>query len=170
MSEGLSPRVGGRIAFDLRQELIDIGVGGLPGRIRGTADCGRAKTATTAGWPSRSAVDGREPGPLRTDVRPPRWPALHDRQMPVSDINLDPNLITDMLGHPARHHRCTRSTSVSGRPLTRLVVFSLDRCHPATADLGGHCPCTSDIRFNSASLTSSGRSCWIQCPAPSMIS
>ena len=43
----------------------------------------------------------REPGPLRTEVRPPWRPTLHNRQMPPGDIDLDPNLVPDMLRNPS---------------------------------------------------------------------
>ena len=72
----------------------------LRDRKHGIAGCGPAKRATTHPWSSHSAAarsgTGSTPHPhlLATAA------TLHDRQMPISDIHLDANLVTDTLGHP----------------------------------------------------------------------
>jgi hypothetical protein len=75
----------------------------------------------------------RKSGPVRARarVRPPRRPALHDRQMPIGDVHLDPNLVTDMLGYPVptpsphtrdiRLRQTTHPTSVQPVPLRRSL-------------------------------------------------
>jgi len=38
--------------------------------------------------------------------------------MALGDFSINTNLFANMLGTRARHHRCTRATSVSGKPNT----------------------------------------------------
>src|SRR5712675_667235 len=90
----------------------------------------------TGGLPIAQSGD-REPGPLRTHVRPPRRPALNDRQMPISDIDLDANLGTDTLGHPASApplhsghislRQNTPPTSVQSVTLRRSLEYATPR-------------------------------------------
>jgi hypothetical protein len=82
----------------------------------------------------------RGPGPLRTHIRPPQRPALHDCQMPIRDIDLDANLATDTLGHPASApplhsghislRQNTHPTSVQSVPLRRSLKSARRQLEP----------------------------------------
>src|SRR6476619_6579755 len=52
-------------------------------------------------------------------------------------------------GTLSRHHRCTRTTSVSGRPLTRLV------CNPSRCDVHWNPPCHGHFKVGDAAVLES---------------
>jgi hypothetical protein len=118
----------------------------------------------------------REPGPLRAHIRPPRRPALHDRQMPISDIHLDSNLATDTLGHPASapplhsghvHLRQnTHPTSVqSVLPVRRCTAWHMTRVRQLLTGRGGNRTVTEN--FPSAGLIDPRAKISLGCPSPS---
>jgi transposase len=96
-----SPEDGGRIAVHLREQFLDARRGRHPVVLVelqiAVAPIQRPQPRALRIAQSRD----REPRPLRTDVRPPRRAALHDRQMPLGDIRLNPNLVANMLRNPS---------------------------------------------------------------------
>ena len=67
----------------------------------------------------------REPGPLRPNIRTPRRPALHDRQVPGSQVHLDTHLIAHMLRNPSTAPPLnTRDIDLSVRGMDRAIEIA----------------------------------------------